>query len=140
MSDIKKLVNSFKTDDELHMFISAQQSSIIEVSKKIKSLEDENEKLKKQIEIYKLGQVAKDSEALGLMGDGQSEIICKTQIDLLKSASDERLLTLEESKKLDTYVKILGQISLAKKTKDSGLKDKSDAELFQLISGGKSES
>ena len=62
------------------------------------------------------------------------EVICRTQLNLLKQMSLERQLTLEESRKVDIFSKIL--IALNEKPKTIKLETKSfkDEELLAIVS------
>lgn len=138
MSDkSKKYLNTFKTEEELKAYIEAQQQSFIEVSKKVKNLEDENEALNKKIEKLQLDQTKSKINDLEAQDVSNSEIICLSQIELLKKRTEERELTYEESKKFEIFTKIYQQIKTAKKSNDEDLKNKSTDELLRVISGGK---
>ncbi len=139
MSDkTKKYLNNFKTEEELQAYVDAQQHSFIEVSKKVKNLEDENENLKKKIEKLKLEQTKSTISSLEASETSHSEIICLSQIELLKKRTEERELTYEESKKFEIYTKIYQQIRTAKKTNNEELEKLSNDELLSVIQGGKS--
>lgn len=132
MSDLKKLLNSFKTDEELKAYIEAQQHSFIEMSKKMKALEDLNANLTRQIgELTTELQWGKASE-LDTTNISNSELICLTEIGKLKITTSERPLTLEEAKKLDLYVKVL-QIMTSKKSKQDEFKDFDTEKLLKIV-------
>lgn len=140
MSDnLKNLLNSFKTSDELKAYIEAQQLSFIEVSKKVRTLEEENEKLQKKIKKLETEKNKESNIELEAQEVSHSEIICLSQIEALKRITEERTHTLEETKKFEIYQRILGQIVLSKKNKDDKLAKASDDELLRLVSGGKSD-
>lgn len=140
MSDkVKNYFNTFKTEEEFKAYIEAQQQSFIEVSKKVKNLEDENVNLQKKIEKLKLEQNKVTVSSLEAQDVSHSEIICLSQIELLKKRTEERELTYEESKKFEIFTKIYQQIKTAKKIGDEDLKKLSNDELLRVIQGGKSE-
>lgn len=140
MSDkSKKYLNTFKTEEELKAYIEAQQQSFIEVSKKVRGLEDENDNLKKKIDKLQLQQNKDKVSSLEAEEISDSEIICLSQIELLKKRTEERELTYEETKKFEVFTKIYEQIKTAKKNNDEKLKETSTEQLLSLVSGGKSE-
>lgn len=137
--NLKKLLNSFKTPDELKAYIEAQQQAFIDVSKKVRSLEEENQKLQAKINKLQSNEQKSSNDELKSQDIGHSELICLVEIEKLKYLTETRPLTYEESKRFEIYNKILGQISLSKKKGDNPLKDIPDDELLRLIEGGKSD-
>lgn len=117
---------------ELKAYSDAQARTLIEVSKKIKKLEDENKELKKQL--MNSVPLLKADETKPNFATTDEETICRQQIFGLRQISMERELTLEETKKLDIYTKIL--ISLENKPKTIEVKSKglSNEELMALAS------
>lgn len=63
------------------------------------------------------------------------EIICTTQINILRQKSDERELSLEEIKKLDIIIKNYRLISGKKKDDKSDKDDIPDENLIHLVQG-----
>lgn len=89
-----------------------------ELLKQIDELRKENDFLKK--EVVSLQQPTESPE----------ELMCIEQIALLKAKSSAMELTLEETKKVETYVKVLQSIrSRSKKPKD----DAENLDLDQLL-------
>lgn len=127
-----------KTDMELKAYIEAQQQSFIEVSKKVRSLEEENQKLLNKIKTME-SQGLQERNLLSIeQGISNSEIICLVEIEKLKNTTEIRELTKDESQKFDTYQKILTQINAAKKKGSNPLDNVSSEDLLKLIDGGKS--
>lgn len=122
---IDNLSNTFKETAELQEFCTSQQSLIIELSKKIKSLEDERNHLKTMLDssipIYTSITISDE------------ENISREQLGRLKKISDERELTLEETKKVDIFTKILISLSALNKDIDTSAKHMDTAELLQLM-------
>lgn len=130
----------FKTIEEYQAFIEAQKVALVEASKKINKLEEQNQLLTQQVQdLSREIQWEKNSE-LESSGISHSEMICLVEIEKLKNLTTERALTYDETKRLEIFHKILGQIALAKKNKDGDdLKSKSTDELLKeltLIEGG----
>jgi hypothetical protein len=138
MSDnLKNLLNSFKTPDELRAYIEAQQQSLIDVSKKVKKLEKEKEELEKKLKKLESTSKITGNEQLDIEGISNSELICLTEIEKLKRLTEDRELSYQETQKFDILQKVLNQINSNKKNKDSSLAKVSDDELLRLIDGGK---
>lgn len=126
---LDKMLANLKDFAELQAFAESQYKTIIEQSKKISKLEDDKKRLERQVK-----------EASSIKPDGlqviqtvsDEELICRTQLKLLKEISAERELTLEESKKVDTFTKLLISISSPKK-KDDKSTDLKDDDLIKLL-------
>ena len=136
--NLKKLLNSFKTADELKAYIEAQQQSFIDISIKMRTLEEENKNLKNKIQKLESDDRKSKNSELESQNISHSELICLTEIEKLRFVTETRPLTLEETKRFEIFQKILGQIGLAKKNNDNPLKDTTNEELLKLIEGGKS--
>lgn len=135
MSNLQKALESLKTTEELKAYIEAQQNSFIEISVKFKLLSDENERNKKQIEKFQSEKNQQRTNELKADGYSDAEIICITQLELLRLISDERHLTYEEVKKTETLTKVYDQIKKIAKNEDE-FKGKTEADLLKLIEGG----
>lgn len=109
--NIDQLTEQFKTMEELKFFCESQFKQILQLSKKIKDLEDKNSDLvakskeNKALSIVNIDNTS--SSNLGLKDD--AEVIAQIQIKMLKEQAYGRELTLEETKKLEIFNKILKQ-------------------------------
>lgn len=83
--------------------VSKKQLDLSALQQEINQLRQDNSELRKKID--ELSNVTVTPE----------EIICMEQISVLKGKSSVDELTLEETKKLDTYVKILSTIRSTKR-------------------------
>jgi len=138
MSDINnKTLEAFKDIEDLKEYSNAQYKTIIAQSKKIndleRKLESTEEKLAKSEQTNTIaGSLSKDQDNNG--SDG--ETICLIQLALLRSAAMKGELTLEETKKVEIYVKTLqvlrGKGGEDKKPKEAG-KALSNEELIALM-------
>jgi hypothetical protein len=107
MSDkVSKTIAQYKEFKQLQEYACAQETTILQMSKKIQTLE---EKLKHSEVILKNAGPAINSIVQYSKSD--SEDICKIEIAKLKSFTIERELTYEEVKKLDIYYKVLNNIN-----------------------------
>lgn len=109
--NIDQLTEQFKTMEELKFFCESQFKQILQLSKKIKELEDKNNDLvqkSKENKALTLVNIENTTPSnLGLKDD--AEVIAQIQIKMLKEQAYGRELTLEETKKLEIFNKILKQ-------------------------------
>jgi len=92
----------------------------------ILKLMEENDHLKKLV-------TTNESFIIETSKPTPEELICLQQISLLKQISEGAALTLEESKKLDTYVKLLKIIRNKEKVDESFLKNTETQDLLKLV-------
>jgi cell division septum initiation protein DivIVA len=120
-----KFLEESKKQD-LKEYCERQYKEIVRLLATNKKLEDEVEHLKKLL-------VNGTSIIQAPQFISNEELICIRQIDELKRISDNDVLTLEDSKKLDTYVKVLKLIrSNTKEAKDI-LKDVNTEDLLKVV-------
>lgn len=109
MSSIDSMIDQFKNDHEIKAYAEAQYSTILEQSKKIQRLEEENASLKKALEGSSSGE--KNEETKTLLGYDENasseEIIAVVQLAKLKEISYDRELNLDETKRVEIYSKIV---------------------------------
>lgn len=132
---VKKILETFKTDVELEAYLQAQQQSLIELSKKMNELQQENDNLRKQSQKF---NAELNSERTLYLKDQEykdSEIICINQIERFRILAEERTLTLEEAKNLDLMVKILDQVRSGDQSGDIS-KDVPTEDLLKLVKIG----
>jgi hypothetical protein len=102
MSKIESLFGKFGSNEEREQYMLAQLQVITNLTKT-------NEEMKKNI--IHLEKLLKDATKIPLVITdsiiSNEELIAREQIQILKNDSLERALTLEETRKLDTYVKII---------------------------------
>lgn len=108
MSNIDKTISQYKEFSQLQEFAQAQHTTIVQLSKKIQKLEDERDHLKSLLEssvplIKTPNNVTSD--------DNDAEFICNLEISKLREISTQRDLTLEETRRFETYFKIVSQIN-----------------------------
>lgn len=125
---IDKTVAQYKDFNQLQEFAQAQQTTIIQLSKKIQKLEDERDHLKKllQSSVPLIAPIKNENE-------NDSEYICTMEISKLRDISTQRELTLEECRRLETYFKILTQINNKPKQVEKEVEKLSDSEVLKLV-------
>lgn len=129
MSD--KMVDTFKTMEDLQMFCKAQQKTLIELTKKNKEKEDKIKHLEKLLS--QTVPVLQTDKPKIEFGANDEESIAREQLFRLKELSHEKELTLEEAKRVEIFSKIL--IAGKQKPKDiiSNGKQLDTKELLKLI-------
>ncbi len=132
MSDnILKMAKSFKDIAELQAYCDSQYKTIVDLSKKINRLEEEKRHL--EADLSKSGT---KPSSVGLIIEpslSNEELICLTQLQLLREISDRAALTLEESRKFDIFTKALKEIRTSSKDSGEKFKNLDDEALLALI-------
>lgn len=128
MSDnaFDNMIKQFKDHTSLKDFCEAQHKTIISLGKTIRTLEVENLALKAN------GAAPREVKIDLNTNMSSEEVICLTQLAVLKAASECQELTLEEAKKVDIYSKILNNIKNNKKSDSLPLTNMSNDELLKL--------
>lgn len=115
MSEVIKMIQDITKFEDLQQFANTQYKVMIAQAKKIEKLDEQITKLQVQLEQEKQKNLT--SSTLDTKNDNQNdaETICLIQLALLNNKSMLGELTLEETKKVETYSKVL----LSLKVKDS---------------------
>lgn len=108
--DIKDLNNSF---NDLQSYSDAQFKTIVELNKQIAQLKAENESLKLMLE-QSIPDLSLQTSDIGL-GISNEQLICETQILLLKNDAMLRPLTMEETRKLEIFSNVLDKVKRGSK-------------------------
>lgn len=109
---VDNITEQFKNFSELQAFATSQYRTIIELSKRISSLEDEREHLKKLLDQSVPKEPSAEQKSLLIENATDEEIICRYELRKLKMKSESsEELTLEESKRVDIYTKLLQVLS-----------------------------
>ena len=124
MKDIVDLEKSF---NELQNYSDGQFKSILELKKQIKKLEVENTSLKTMLE-SNLPTLTIDG-----LGVSNEQLICETQLTILKDKAITRELTFEEAKKFAIFTEVLENIKKNSKSSDINVQKLSDEELLKLV-------
>ncbi len=127
------ILETLKTDAELEAFLQAQQQSLIEVSKKINELQNENEKLRKHAETLTAENNAQRTLYLKEQEYTDAEIICVNQLERLRILAEERTFTLEETKRTEILTKVLESIRKTDKKELDITKDIDTEELLRIV-------
>lgn len=131
--NIQDVSQTFTDISELQAYTNAQYQTIIELSKKCHTLEEERNHLRKLLE-NGTPLIKENNSLIELFTDvSDEEAICRMELKKLKVVSIERELTLEEAKRTEIYTKLL--VSLRDKTKEETPSEKrlDDASLIALL-------
>ena len=136
---VDKLENIDSKEAYADIMIDAQKKQITVLNKKINELKVENEELRVKLKQAQATPSIMSGTRMSGNKEGLSdeEQVCKLEIAKLLEVSGDRELTLEESKKLDIYTKILN----SKKTEEKKQVEPvnlSDTELLQFLKSGNS--
>jgi hypothetical protein len=131
--NIDKMAEQFKEMSELQEYANGQYRMIVSLSSKINELEAKN----KQLEELLAGStpIVKNPEIQLITGSTDEEVICRTQLKMFK---DQALagteFTLEETKRIEIYAKLLLAIKAGdKKAEEELSKNLDDAQLLEFI-------
>jgi len=126
ISTIDSMLSEYKTSVELQAFARSQFQVIQNLTQKLTKLEEDKKHLEELLEQTNPLQVNKESSLVASvdLGASDSEIIARTQLQMLRVMAMQGELTLEETKKVQIYNDIL--LSLNKK-KDSDSEAKIEA-------------
>jgi len=131
--NINEISKDFADYAALLEFCTAQQATILSISKQLVSLETKNKHLEDLLSKTSPLLVKEQSEPLTEMFlSSDEESICRMQLQKLRDVSIERELTLEESRKVEIYSKILLQLQNKPKTIRVEAQKLSDVELLAL--------
>jgi len=123
MSNISKTIQQYKTLEELQQFAESQNAVILQLSNKLKKLEEEK---------ASNGTIIKNQDIIEI-STTDSEYICQVEIAKLKKMTSDRELTLEESRRFDTYYKILNNINSKEKPNEKDVKELPTENLLQIV-------
>lgn len=135
---LDQLSKKFSTVEELQTYCDSQFKIIQKLTKQLNDSKKEIDELKEKY--IKLKEAKPSPEAiklsngsLGQLGVTDEEAICVMQLNFLKQIAVVRELTLEESKKVEIYVKTLNTIRNVPKKIELETKDMSNEQLIKLI-------
>jgi polyhydroxyalkanoate synthesis regulator phasin len=127
--DINDLEKDFSEQKD---YVDAQFKTIVVLQKKISKLEEENSSLKVMLE-GNLPSIAFATEDL-VAGISNEQLICETQILILKERAINGELTLEEARKFELYTNVLKDIKKSGNPIDKyNVSKVSDADLLKIV-------
>lgn len=130
--NIKDISKEFSDYAALLEFSSAQQETILSLSKQLVKLEEKNKKLESMLAKQSIISEEPKESNTELFISSDEEAICRTQLQKLREVALDRELTLEESRKVEIYSKILLQLQNKPKTIKVEAQKLSTTELLAL--------
>lgn len=124
---ITDIADSFKDSSELQLTLAAQMKTLINLNKKIKQVQDENEHLKKLLTQTNPIVVSMDQQGM------DEELISRSELRKLRQTSQERELSMEETKKVEIFSKILNTLANKPKAIEVTAKNMKSDELLTLL-------
>lgn len=124
--DIKEIEENF---NDLQKYSDTQFHTIADLNKQIAALKTENVSLQKMME----GNLPALEFNNGHLGISNEQLICETQICLLKNKALLQELNSEETRKFATFVDVLEKIRKSGKDEDMSVKKLSDADILKLV-------
>lgn len=134
---IDKMAQQFKSISELQMYCDAQYQTIINLTKRINDLEAQKIHLEKLLS-ESTPIVKENASEIQLLAEGtDQETICRIQLKKLRDKSmNGEELTLEETKRVEIYTKLILSIEAnQKKDPEDHSKKLDDGQLLTLIDG-----
>lgn len=132
------MLQNLKDASEKDAFIEAQNKTIIQLTKKIQKLEEERNHLKSLLEQSVPLVKTEESGIAHRLLTTDEETICATQLKILKDKSMLGELTLEESKKVELFSKILAANRNIPKIFETKSKQLKNEDLLALVEGNDS--
>lgn len=132
---ISDMADKFKEQQEIDLqsVSDAQTKTLIALNKKIKIIQDENEHLKKMLKQTNPIIVSMDEAGL------DEELIARSELRKLRQRSQEMELTMEETKKVEIYSKIMNAIANKPKVLTVNTKNLNTDELLSALDSATDE-
>lgn len=136
MSDIKFISDLLQNSDEKEKqdFIEAQYRTILDLTKKNKKIQEEVDELKKVISSTNRLEMNERMPNIIDLAESDEVSIARIELRKLKERSFDETLTLEETKKVEIYSKILSNNANKPKDINGQAKVLTDTELLKLAS------
>ena len=123
------------SENQKKEFLEAQYKTIVDLSKKNERLNEEVNHLKDLISSSNKLSVSDTSPLLITLDEPSEVTISKVELRRLKEASFNGDLTLEQTKKVEIYAKILNQFNKEPKSFNTDAELLTDGELLRLVNG-----
>ena len=131
--NIDDMEKSFK---DLQAYSDEQFRTLNKLRKENEALKQEIKTLRQTVENSLNSSLNLPVSDLSVSGISNEQLICETQLAMLKEIALTRQLTLEESRKVETFYKILSGIRTNKEdVKDLQIEKLSEAELISIATG-----
>jgi hypothetical protein len=137
---VSKTILQYKEFNQLQEYAVAQEQTILQLSKKMQKLEEERDHLKKLLETSMplIKTEGQESSAEKILTSSE-EHICVTQLEKLRDISSSRELTLEETRRVEIFSKVLNIARNAPKTIEPKHKQLDTKQMLALVESDDAE-
>lgn len=134
MSKVNEIYGQITDIEELKKFAQAQHDMINQLTEQNKTLLIKNKDLEKLLS-QNVVLVGKDTNLIEKQGifSSEEEQICRDQLRVLNEISKERELTIEETRKVEIFSKILLSLKDNNKKPKSAVEKMDSASLLKLV-------
>jgi|ERR1019366_1138559 hypothetical protein len=134
MSDnVSKTIAQYREMSQLQQYAMAQEQTLLQMSKKLKKLEEERDHLKQLLE-SSVPILASENKPLGeKFLTSSEEAICTMQLEKLRDISTGRELTLEEARRVEIFSKVLSASRNSPKVIELKTKHMTNEELLAIV-------
>lgn len=140
MSNIDKMAKQFTSIEELNAYCDAQYKTIVSLNRKITEQERELESLRGEVEGLRAQNSTLQAQASVEKRDNEGkfnytdeETTCLIQLAMIRSNAMQRELSNEETKRFETFAKVLHMIRGSEQKKEEKLDELSSEDLLKLI-------
>lgn len=130
---LDKMIEGLKTKAELEAYASAQHHTIVDLTRKLSLSDQKVKELEKLLEQTVPVIASPPQEVKSSLLDSDEEAICKMQLRKLHDKSTKSELTLEETKRVEIYTKLLQSLRSKKKADDGDAQAISTEELLKMV-------
>lgn len=136
-----RTIMQYKEFEQLQQYATAQEQTLMQLSKKLKKLEEERDHLKQLLEssVPLLKEEGKELSGQKFLTSSE-EAICVMQLEKLRDISSGRELTLEEARRVEIFSKVLSATRNSPKVIELKTQKMSEAELLVLAQGSDDKS
>lgn len=132
MAKVEEIYGPLKTLEEKQAFIEAQHKTINQLTEQIRELEEKNRQLEQMVVSNVPVLTNPGSNGTGVYGS-EEELIAREQLKMFALIATEREFTLEETRKVDIYAKLLIAVKQQKEKPKSSTEGMSPAQLLKLV-------
>lgn len=134
--NVSKNIAQYKELSQLQQYAEAQNTTILQLSKKLKKLEEERDHLKQLLESSV--PILKDDSNPSLRQKfltSSEEAICVMQLEKLRDIASARELTLEEARRVEIFSKVLTAARNSPKVIELKTQNMTNEELLAIVEG-----
>lgn len=130
MSSVNQIYGEIKSEEEMRSFMEAQHKTINQLTEQLRESELKIKQLEDMVSAQTplVGAEPKNNEY-----SSDEEFIAREQLKYFAGIAADREFTLEETKKVDIYAKLLLSLTMKEKKPKSELTSMSPAQLLKFV-------